>query len=75
MEWRENLHKLVRRSLGDVPMMIVEIIDAAYIAGMDNRSKCSWCEAPFENHHHKHIIKTGIYHTRCYNRVIKGKGR
>ena len=77
MECRENLHKLVRRALknGDIPPGIIDAIDAAYVAGMDDRGKCSRCEQPFEGHHHRHIVKTGIYHTRCYNRVIQAKGR
>lgn len=66
LEWRENLHRLVRRFLGDVPPIVVDVIDAAYVAGMDSSKICTKCENPFESHHHRHITRKGVYHTKCY---------
>jgi len=33
---------------------------------LPREERCTRCNAPFEDHHHKHITRKGIYHTRCY---------
>ena len=37
----------------------------------DKKERCSRCNTPFENHHHKHITRKGIFHTACYKRIKK----
>lgn len=66
MEWRDNLHKFVKRVIGDLPAVVIDAIDAAYVAGMDECKNCTRCNGPFEKHHHRHIVGDKIYHTRCY---------
>lgn len=71
MEWRDNLHKTIRHFLKDLPLIVVDCLDAAYLAGLEAAQKCTMCEAPFESHHHKHITKKGIFHTSCYKKIMR----
>ena len=34
------------------------------------KERCEACDAPFEHHHHKHIVKEKIYHTGCYRKCF-----
>lgn len=36
MEWRKNLLEVIERFWGSVPQTIVDCIDAAYVAGLDD---------------------------------------
>ena len=32
-------------------------------------NRCKKCNAPFEDHHHKHITRKGVYHSNCYKLI------
>jgi len=45
----------------------------ANIYHKENEDRCIKCGGKFEPHHHKHITRKGIYHTKCYKDAYSNK--
>lgn len=65
-EQRKTLQKLVKI----FPNLLMDSLDAAYLKGLEDTAtaRCTKCGSPFLEHHHKHITRTRIFHTECYNK-------
>lgn len=44
-----------------------KMYDLGIAVGRERVERCTKCNAPFQQHHHRHITREGVYHTSCYN--------